>query len=232
MWPFQLRTSCAGCDARCRRQQTSVVLVSIHAPRAGCDAIRPGSSPAITRSFNPRTPRGATPIASGVAPGFGLPCLQSTHSRGVRRVREVVFTDPLSRCFNPRTPRGVRHRYRAHPARWVWFQSTHPARGARGCVVGTRASARVGSFDPRTPRGMRQAGVPGLRERRSPNPRTPRGVRRPSRSCTARLRCFNPRTLRGVRSSLRRRIFMPRLSGFNPRTPRGGATSSRPHSCT
>ena len=77
--------------------------VSIHAPRAGRDALRRRSYPAERVSIHaPRAGR------DGV---------------GNRR-------DALRRRFNPRAPRGARRQSAgATPMAW-WFQSTRPARGA------------------------------------------------------------------------------------------------------
>ena len=103
-------------------------IISIHAPREGCDGLHRRYSLAACANFNPRTPR------------------------GVRRYptspRRISCTD-----FNPRTPRGVRLLRRQRPRglrqisihapregcdghgpgllkRQKSFQSTHPARGA------------------------------------------------------------------------------------------------------
>ena len=87
--------------------------------------------------------------------------------------------------FNPRTPRGVRQVWPPyHPsilpisihapregcdlgrmfeyARFLEFQSTHPARGAT--PGGLRPRSGHGHFNPRTPRGVRQQTLPKSRE--------------------------------------------------------------------
>ena len=77
--------------------------ISIHAPREGCDE---GQAGPVHHDlyFNPRTPRGV-------------------------RLLEMRCKERLKN-FNPRTPRGVRLRY-AHKLGYLpGFQSTHPARGA------------------------------------------------------------------------------------------------------
>ena len=82
----------------------AAILISIHAPREGCDTINQ-----LRMAFQIQ--------------------FQSTHpARGAtvcRRATMDVFT-----CFNPRTPRGVRPRRSAKPSWPLPFQSTHPARGA------------------------------------------------------------------------------------------------------
>ena len=109
--------------------------ISIHAPREGCDE---GQAGPVHHDlyFNPRTPRGV-------------------------RLLEMRCKERLKN-FNPRTPRGVRHslvwpfmRYRAfqstHPARGATqtglrhtlcqlFQSTHPARGATISAINSGCS--------------------------------------------------------------------------------------------
>ena len=101
-------------------------VISIHAPREGCDCRRrPGAG--APRNFNPRTPRGVR-----------------------RRMPDVPN---LASYFNPRTPRGVRRR--PVTTRWTGtiFQSTHPARGATW--VGAFFVSVPKNFNPRTPRGVR-----------------------------------------------------------------------------
>ena len=93
----------AGCDAGdsgCNRGGR----ISIHAPRAGCDY---GRAMEVTgaRNFNPRTPCGvrrSAPARSRAAPPY----------------------------FNPRTPCGVRRTTRQPRLPGKKFQSTHPVRGA------------------------------------------------------------------------------------------------------
>ena len=79
-------------------------LISIHAPREGCDAAQGLPFNGDRQDFNPRTPRGVRPVQSG--------------SVG----RSYVFQ-------STRAPRGPP----SYPARrlfYLVFQSTHPARGA------------------------------------------------------------------------------------------------------
>ena len=104
-------------------------MISIHAPREGCDSYNPAGDHLHIYDFNPRTPRGVRPSTSSIR----LPRFPN---------------------FNPRTPRGVRPA--SHPAAWTHhpeFQSTHPARGATGSR-GWNFPERF-YFNPRTPRGVR-----------------------------------------------------------------------------
>ena len=126
------------------------VIISIHAPREGCDKA-PLAGGTKERNFNPRTPRGVRL--------FGVLTKNRSldfNPRTPRGVRRGGMSAPMrGGDFNPRTPRGVRrsvmrssicsnsisiHAPRegcdtmagSTPAiRWR-FQSTHPARGATG----------------------------------------------------------------------------------------------------
>ena len=197
----------------------SLPLISIHAPREGCDT-RAARHVDILRLF------------------------QSTHpARGATAIDFRVHVDTLD--FNPRTPRGVRlfpdlaHNVvyifqSTHPARGATesqeiencannlFQSTHPARGAtsldnmwadfmeafqsthpaRGATFAAASSIRSDTnFNPRTPRGVR----PGVGFNRAAATKEI-SIHAPREGCD---KCgypisyfwsnFNPRTPRGVR---------------------------------
>ena len=129
-------------------------MISIHAPREGCDRrggrLEPGSL-----YFNPRTPRGVR-HDNYIKPAIGH-LFQSTHpARGAthgctadRQTKKISIHAPREGCdglasptpppsmnFNPRTPRGVRH-------------------DNRGGFI------HAGHFNPRTPRGVRQDNYKG-----------------------------------------------------------------------
>ena len=149
-------------------------IISIHAPREGCDGICDWLGVAWQGDFNPRTPRGVRPVLHDVVSVLVL--FQSTHpARGA--TRPCCTSETGRRYFNPRTPRGVRRRMGAH----------------------TQSDGRY--FNPRTPRGVRPGSAsPTPPPSMNFNPRTPRGVRRmyptiPSSDAFN----FNPRTPRGVR---------------------------------
>ena len=167
-------------------------LISIHAPREGCDE---GQAGPVHHDlyFNPRTPRGV-------------------------RLLEMRCKERLKN-FNPRTPRGVRHslvwpfmRYRAfqstHPARGATqtglrhtlcqlFQSTHPARGATISAINSGCSKSFQSTHPA--RGATSQRLP-YPYRRSISIHAPReGCDSPSRTHWSAGSDFNPRTPRGVR---------------------------------
>ena len=79
-------------------------LISIHAPREGCDAAQGLPFNGDRQDFNPRTPRGVRPVQSGsVGRSYEF---QSTHpARGATFYLELALIS-------------------------LEFQSTHPARGA------------------------------------------------------------------------------------------------------
>ena len=119
----------------CLRLSEETRKISIHAPRAGCDAER-YSNIQLDGLF------------------------QSTHPvRGATTSRS--WTRALTRYFNPRTPCGVRlsRRHTALP-RWR-FQSTHPVRGATR-RLSQQHCASWDYFNPRTPCGVRLANCGGM----------------------------------------------------------------------
>ena len=125
-------------------------MISIHAPREGCDWSWPTSS-LTPLNFNPRTPRGVRqrhPLHSSYDRQF-----QSTHpARGATTSGGRRYTSALN--FNPRTPRGVR---RCIDRLSPWHRN---------------------NFNPRTPRGVRPSSCIGYTPNAiNFNPRTPRGVR-------------------------------------------------------
>ena len=100
--PVSIHAPRAGRDALPYRQ-FGCTFVSIHAPRAGRDGV--GSTERLFMwGFNPRAPRGARPCA---------PCSQT-----------------VPRCFNPRAPCGARPSTIQTAVPSVMFQSTRPVRGA------------------------------------------------------------------------------------------------------
>ena len=123
-------------------------IISIHAPRAGCDSIARRS---LTRSgeFQSTHPvRGATEFvkqhfAKGQisihapragcdrATQGGFPCRRNFNPRTPCGVRpSSAVSDGCSCYFNPRTPCGVRPTIPVCFCKRALFQSTHPVRGA------------------------------------------------------------------------------------------------------
>ena len=140
--------------------QTSIfdrftILVSIHAPRAGCDATRPlGLGQA--RGFNSRTPCGVRPPRQESIHKHGevsihAPRAGCDHRGDYDSYRQASFNSrtpcgvrlrPSSRyihnrSFNSRTPCGVRLPALAIVTRTKSFQFTHPVRGATAMSKGT-----------------------------------------------------------------------------------------------
>ncbi len=144
--------------------------VSIHAPLAGCDSADFDQLLCL-QSFNPRTPRGVRHIYSEYYILFGV--FQSTHpSRGATQkgwfyivTKTVSIHAPLAGCDPPTG------------ATWDGFVvSIHaPLAGCDCCLLIGFSSKK--SFNPRTPRGVRQGFNISVLPVESFNPRTPRGVR-------------------------------------------------------
>ena len=134
-------------------------LLSIHAPRAGCDRSMNGQSNGLQRFQSTHPVRGATIISFRFCKYVFS--FQSTHPvRGA--------TKAPAYCFSP----------------VIIFQSTHPVRGATYalCDIGTS----IAKFQSTHPVRGATLGCPrrSLAARRHFNPRTPCGVRR---SCMVRL---------------------------------------------
>ncbi len=170
------------------------LLISIHAPLAGCDGQTSASGNAQA-DFNPRTPCGVRLVRVELTPPDDV--FQSTHPlRGATLVLALHFDflnisihAPLAGCdlsthirvaaeknFNPRTPCGVRlahERYsRAH--RDI---SIHAP--LAGCDSPWPPAIRTHTnFNPRTPCGVRQNSCYSSICQSNFNPRTPCGVRR------------------------------------------------------
>ena len=193
-------------------------MISIHAPREGCDISK---LEAVTagRYFNPRTPRGVRPGVVGVqpkpaaisihAPREGCDLFKHATERDIVYIsihapregcdRSTTVLSPAAGNFNPRTPRGVRPLVLLLGQGLSIFQSTHPARGATATTSLSPSNPR--QFQSTHPaRGATVCWHYAYFVFGNFNPRTPRGVR-PTRSTIKLLLAtnFNPRTPRGVR---------------------------------
>ena len=102
------------------------LVVSIHAPRVGCDSKRK-TIRKKHRRFNSRTPCGVRQTVS--LPVFALITV-SIHAPRVGCDEVTPIRYRVSICFNSRTPCGVRHG--THPDNVIkdLFQFTHPVWGA------------------------------------------------------------------------------------------------------
>ena len=125
------------------------VLISIHAPLAGCDPLCILQTENAHQNFNPRTPCGVRLFLSIVI--INNFSFQSTHplrgatflGQDVKLYGKISIHAPLAGCdsnsimsahslynFNPRTPCGVRQKWQTMKKLLQRFQSTHPLRGA------------------------------------------------------------------------------------------------------
>ena len=149
-----------------------LAVVSIHAPRVGCDYLFT-SILALTRCFNSRTPRGVRQEFEGTMLEDEL--FQFTHPAWGATLA-INRACPVSTCFNSRTPRGVRLIMARQAAVREAFQFTHPAWGATVVAVTkpiyrlfqfthpawgatlarTNTNNVIPCFNSRTPRGVRR----------------------------------------------------------------------------
>ena len=101
-------------------------LVSIHAPREGCDGILLATRGGDGRFQFTHPGRGATGVVTQVS---DLTCV-SIHAPREGCDRDKGLTSQRTACFNSRTPGGVRHGVEWDTASEAQFQFTHPGRGA------------------------------------------------------------------------------------------------------
>ena len=146
------------------------VLISIHAPLAGCDksSLTIHTSP---KNFNPRTPCGVRQkgkLQKTVSSNFN----PRTHC-GVRLGR--TYPDSQAFDFNPRTPCGVRHEPIGIIISARLFQSTHPLRGATTMYRSRAACMEISIHAPLA--GCDPTILSCTRREQNFNPRTPCGVR-------------------------------------------------------
>ena len=160
-----------GCDHRRRLRLRPQAAISIHAPREGCD---------------------------GICEFLGVAW------------RDISIHAPREGCDSERTIL-IFFCY--------LFQSTHPARGAT--VAPDAGGTGHQHFNPRTPRGVRLRPLVSIRSiSRYFNPRTPRGVRPASvvsAFCASLFQSTHP--ARGATGG--RWWSHTHRTYFNPRTPRG-----------
>ena len=213
------------------------VIISIHAPREGCDKA-PLAGGTKERNFNPRTPRGVRL--------FGVLTKNRSldfNPRTPRGVRRGGMSAPMrGGDFNPRTPRGVR---RSVMRSSICSNSISIHAPREGCDERPCCTSETGRhyFNPRTPRGVRHLlaeGQSAILEFQSTHPA--RGATRwccwwrssapqfqsthpargattgmPWRSSMERFQSTHP--ARGATAAFRWRNSPP--GNFNPRTPRG-----------
>ena len=159
---------------RCKREDRCIYKISIHAPRAGCDAI--GIQAARIEAISIHAPRAGCDTAPGFRRG-GNARFQSTHPvrgatkraktnlvnaqfqsthpvRGATTHKQVCFVIPIISIHAPRAGCDLKIPL------WSWmrvrFQSTHPVRGAT--ILAHILATDHSNFNPRTPCGVRQRG--------------------------------------------------------------------------
>ncbi len=170
-------------------------MISIHAPRGGCDGGETMQAVWQHERFQSTHPvGGATPADHG---GYFRTKFQSTHPVG-----GATISPSLSQAVT-RT-----------------FQSTHPVGGATRGKGSVPQAPRISIHAPRG--GCDHCRQGGGRKRGDFNPRTPWGVRRTSKQRPQDARYFNPRTPWGVRREAKDRCHKRR--GFQSTHPVGGAT--------
>ena len=147
-------------------------IVSIHAPREGCDPCC-SKAYAVPRGFQFTHPgRGATMLPCDLIPSklfqfthpgrgatlgvwgaFSRKRFQFTHpGRGATWMDMSILGTPP--CFNSRTPGGVRQKTRHITETYLKFQFTHPGRGATATRCRRKGIGQ--SFNSRTPGGVRR----------------------------------------------------------------------------
>ena len=189
---FNPRTPC-GVRHYFTRFRHRIVLISIHAPHAGCDD-SPSASASVPVAFQSTHPmRGATALFIGV----DIRHLISIHAPHAGCDRGRPRTLPVFGHFNPRTPCGVR------------------LRSDRSCQCFTSISIHA----PHAGCDMQSSGL-SYSSRKFQSTHPMRGATRPFRPYPMRRRYFNPRTPCGVRPSAAD-SFSACAANFNPRTPCG-----------
>ena len=124
--------------------------ISIHAPREGCDAMGGGVA-WLSLYFNPRTPRGVRRAGAGCS-GGGQPIFQSTHPARGATWRSLDAMEPI--VISIHAPREGCDRAGTETHQSGQPISIHAPR--EGCDSKIRRFNIINkNFNPRTPRGVR-----------------------------------------------------------------------------
>ena len=193
----------------------TVTGVSIHAPRAGRDAVNCYVR-YCTEFQSTRPARGATRRVTAIARLSDV----SIHAPRAGRDARTALTMLRQEFQSTRPARGatITDRARVHAIN-VMFQSTRPARGATKPFLRVSNDSDVSIHAPRAGRD---------RDARSRttytgfNPRAPRGARRSVSDDFIGASCFNPRAPRGARRTTR--IDQTHAARFQSTRPARGAT--------
>ena len=190
---FQSTHPARGATA-CWRGERRYRLISIHAPREGCDE-PPLSLFGMTTNFNPRTPRGVRRYPTSPR---RISCTISIHApREGCDSTNATFAQ-FQMIFQSTHPARGATRSGFFGLNTEQFQSTHPARGATTASATTDGT--LGNFNPRTPRGVRRGQSGSLHTCRKISIHAPReGCDYIRAFLRSRQSDFNPRTPRGVR---------------------------------
>ena len=186
--------------------------ISIHAPRAGCDAGRRGHLTSRA-SISIHAPRARCDNVRSVQGGW-LPVFQSTHPVRGATLRGSVSSPARSGFQSTHPVRGATMD-KAAAAGNNEFQSTRPVWGATMCTSRRRSSATISIHAPRV--GRDNCICVDIRVSLHFNPRAPCGARPGRRTSCSTRKYFNPRAPCGAR---------PR--GEEPRTEIRGFQSTRP----
>ena len=169
--------------------------ISIHAPRAGCDSTAAPRDSA-TNHFNPRTPCGVRLIARKTTMCRRL--FQSTHPvRGATTSVPTVFQRQQISIHAPRAGCDVFILRCCTSRRGI---SIHAPRAGCDASVLRKNSVRLFDFNPRTPCGVRLKMPPGVKwDQKFQSTHPVRGATRRNSMYLCEPRNFNPRTPCGVR---------------------------------
>ena len=179
-----------GCDVARRAKARDTARVSIHAPREGCDSASPTDN-ASSSSFNSRTPGGVRHKRRSRT--YHAPGGFNSRTPGGVRQPPAPRRFGCTSSFNSRTPGGVRRELRLFVEPTCEFQFTHPGRGATDVCFLVYQVFVVSIHAPRE--GCDNLLPEHLQTEQCFNSRTPGGVRQ----CGAKLRIIgriNKRNLR------------------------------------
>ena len=195
------------------------LVISIHAPLAGCDGSYSLPAPAHPY-FNPRTPCGVRPFERGLYSSSSA--FQSTHP--LRGATFLLLCDFAPRLISIHAPLAGCDFCSSF---FCLVNSISIHAPLAGCDDLALAVQDVHDhFNPRTPCGVRPCSPPAAVRRCHFNPRTPCGVRPPLSAPPGRSSHFNPRTPCGVRRASFRAART--LFTFQSTHPLRGATIMLP----